>query len=94
MYHQVANGRGRHVEPQGVPVLAVVEADEYRQFGGREQQPLAHRVLAHRVHGTIGQAAHRLLPGRAAIMRTPDVRLQVVHAQAVHRGVHSIVVEV
>ena len=92
--HQIANRSGGHVEPQRLPVVAIVEADEDGEFGAGEEQALAHGIFADGVDGRIGQAADDLLPGVAAIVRAIDVRLQVVEADAVDGGVDGVVVEV
>src|ERR1035441_2256719 len=54
---------GGHVEARGLPIVAIVEADENGKLGGGEEQPLADRVFADRVDGTIGQTADGLLTG-------------------------------
>ena len=94
VHHQIADRSGRHVQAQRLPIVAIVEADEDGQFGGGEQQALAHRVFADRIDRAVGQAAHRLCPRGAAIVGAIDVRLQVVQAKAIDSGVRRVVVEV
>ena len=45
---EVADRRRRHVQPQRLPVVAVVERDVDLRLGAGEQQALALRILAHR----------------------------------------------
>ena len=94
VHHQIADRSRGHVEAQRLPIVAIVEADEDGEFGGGEEQALAHRIFADGVDGSIGQAADGLLPGGAAIVGAIDVRLQVVEAQAIDGGIHGVVIEV
>ena len=92
--HQVADRRGRHVQPQRLPIVAIVERNINGPLRSGEEQALAHRIFAHRVDRPIRQAADDLLPGFAAVVRAVDVRLQIVEAEAVDGGVDGLVVEV
>ena len=94
VHHEIADRRRGHVEPQGLPVVAIVEADEDGELGGGVEQALAHGIFADGVDGPIGQAADGLLPGLAAIVRAVDVRLEVVEAKAVDGGIDGVVIEV
>src|SRR5215471_12539863 len=86
VHYQIADRCSQHVQPQRLPVLAVIEADEDSEFRSGEQQAFAHRILAYRVHRAIREPAHDLLPGSSAIVSAPDVRLEVVQAKSIDGG--------
>ena len=67
----VPHGRRRHVQPQRLPVSAVVERDIDRALGGGEQQALLLRILTNGVDGlAVGNPGDdlrpRLAPRRAS----------------------------
>ena len=85
---QIADRRGRHVQPQRLPVVAIVERDVDLRFRSGEEQPLALRILAHDAdRRAAGNAVDDLLPRLAAVVRPVDVRVHVVEAERVDRGV-------
>src|SRR6476660_8490417 len=74
MNRQVAHGSMRQVKLQRLPVIAVIERNEYAALGSREQQSLAHRIFAHYVHrSVIGKAGDNFLPTFAEVVRAVDV---------------------
>ena len=84
---QIADRRQGHVQPQRLPVVAVVERDVDGPLRAREQQPPPLRILADRVDRRAGNAADDLRPRLAAVVRAEDVRAQIVEAKRVDRGV-------
>ena len=86
--HQIADRRRRHVQPQRLPVIAIVERDVDLRFGAGEEQSLALRILAHDAdRRAAGNAGDDLLPRLAAVVGAVDVRVHVVEAQRVDRRV-------
>ena len=47
--NQVAHGSGRHVQPQRLPVVAVVKGDINGALGAGEEQTAPLRIFAHHV---------------------------------------------
>ena len=85
---QIADRGGRHVEPQRLPAIAVVEGHVHGLLGPAVEQPFARRILADDVHGpAVGQAVHDRLPRLAAVVGPIDVRPEVVEPQRVDRRV-------
>ncbi len=92
---EIVNGHERHVQAQGLPVIAVIERDVNALFSSRVQQNFANGILAHHAHEIdVANAADGLLPGLTKIMGTENVRMQVVEAVAIDRGVRGAGVEV
>ena len=72
-------------------VLAIVERHEHGLLAAGEQQAAPLRILAHDVDdAAVGQAAHDLRPGLAAVARAEDVRPQIVEPQRVDGGVRGV----
>ena len=93
---EVADRGRRHVQPQRLPALAVVEARRRRPRSvPAKSRPAPHRVLAHGVdEPPSGRPRDDLRPGLAAVARAVDVRPQVVEAEGVDRRVGGAGVEV
>ena len=88
LHDEVAHRRGRHVQPQRLPVRRRRRTTHRPPLGAGEQQALALRILAHGVHRLAGRnACHDLRPGLAAVVRAVDVRAHVVEAERVDRRV-------
>ena len=67
---QIAHRGVRQIQLQRLPVIAVIERHPYGVLRACEQQPFAHRIFTHRVHGAeVGQARGDLRPCLAAIAR-------------------------
>ncbi len=94
VHDEIADRGGGHVEAQGLPIVAIVEADEDGELGGGEEEAFAQRVFADCIDGSIGQAANGFLPGGAAIVGAIDVGLEIVEAEAIDGGVDGVVIEV
>jgi hypothetical protein len=95
LHDHVADRGRRHVQPQRLPVLPIVERDEDFALGAGEEQSLALRILTHGVDRRAGgDAVGDRRPGLAAVMRAEDVRAHVVEPQRVDRGVRGLRVEV
>ena len=67
MDDEIAHGSVRQIKLQRLPVLAVVEGDPDRPLGACEKQAMPHRILAHRIDGSIlrqpgGRCDCQLLP--------------------------------
>ena len=88
--HEIADGRGRHVEAKALPVFTIVKRYIDCALGTSIEQALAEGVLAHRVDGIIGQAVDDLFPALTAIGGLVDMRLHVVHTDAVHRCIDRV----
>ena len=81
---EVADRRYRHVQPQRLPVGAIVERYVDGTLGAGKQQALALGIFAHGVDRlAVRNAVDDLGPGLAAVVRAEDVRPQVVEAQRV-----------
>ena len=92
---EVANGAGRHVKSQRLPVVAVIEGDVYLGFSACVEQAFAFGVFADGAgRCAVGNAVVDLLPGLAAIVGAEEVRAHVVEAQGVDCGVGGLGVEV
>ena len=93
--HEVADRRGGHVQPQRLPMVAVIEGDVDGALGAREQQAASHGVLTHRVHDLIRRdSRHDFRPGLPAILGPKDVRVQIVEPQSIDSGISRLGVEV
>ena len=94
-HDQIADGRGRHVQPQRLPVVAVIERHVDFPLRAGEEQPLALRIFADDIdRRAIGNAVRDGRPRPAAVVRAVDVRPQVVEPQRVDRRVCRLRVEV
>ena len=88
---QVANRCRRHIEPQRLPVIAVVERDINRPLRSGKQQSNPSCVLAHRVHILIRRnAVGNFGPALPAVARAIDVRMEIIQPQRVDRRVCSL----
>ena len=95
LHLQVAHRDRRHVEPQRLPVIAVVERHPDLRVGRGVEQSLLPRIFADRVGRRAGRdAGVDLRPGLAAVVRAPEVRIEVVDAHGVRRRVRGQRVEV
>src|SRR6266481_3465783 len=95
MDHEIANGSRRHVEPEWLPLAAIVEGEVDGTFGPGEQQPAPDRIFADRVHNFIRRnSIDDLRPAFSAIVRPIDVRMQIVELESVDRCVRGFVIEV
>ena len=95
MNPQIAHGSVRQVELQRLPVLAVIEGHPHRILRAREQQALAHGIFADRIDGTeVWQADGYQLPAIASIVGAVDVWMHIIDAEAAHRNVHGLLIEV
>ena len=92
---QIANRDRRHVVPERLPVIAIVERDPHLRIGPGKQQPRLPRVFTNRVrNGVGGDPRIDFRPRLAAIARAIEVRLDLVEAQRVGGGVGDERVEV
>ena len=92
---QIADRDRRHVEPQRLPRLTLVERHPHLRVGCRVEESLLPRILADRVgRGAGGDALADLFPGLAAIVRPPEVRIGVVNAHGVRGRIRGKRVEV
>src|SRR5690349_17545104 len=88
MDDQIADRGSRHVEAERLPVVAVIERDVDRSLGAREEQPLADRIFADGIDGSIiRQSAYDFLPSFAVVMRAIDMRSLVIQPDAIDGGV-------
>jgi hypothetical protein len=90
---EVTDRRRGHVEPQRLPVLAVVERHVDHALRRRVEKTLSERVFPDRVHGIVGQPVHDLLPGLSAVVRPIDMCLEIIETEAVDGRVGREVVE-
>ncbi len=95
MDNQIANGSGRKVEAQRLPVIAVVERDIHRVLGAGEKKAFAFRIFANRVYRCIvGKSVDNFLPALAAVMRAVDIRAEIIQAEPVYRSIGGGRIEV
>ena len=91
---EVANRCRRHVQPQRLPICAVVERDMDGSLRPGEKQAFARWVFSDRVDGgVVGQAVDNLLPRLAGVVRAIDVRPLVVEAETIYGRVGRIGIE-
>ena len=92
---EVAHGRGRQVQLQRLPVVAVVERDEDAELGAGVEQTAPLRILFDRLQVDAGRKTARdLLPRLAGIARAVDVRFVVLEPMTIDRRVRLVRVEV
>ena len=92
---QIADGAGRHVEPQRLPRVAVVERNVDLRLAAGEEESAALRILSNHVDDrAVGNAVGDVRPALAAIARAIDVRPEIVEAEGVDRGVRLAAIEV
>src|SRR5438477_7297783 len=85
---QVADRCGRHVEPERLPVFAIVEGNVNSALRSGEEQSFPLRVFAHGVHGlSVWNSFHDLLPGLTRVAGPVNVRAYIIEAQSVDRGI-------
>ena len=82
---EIADRGRRHVQPQRLPVVPIVERHVDLRLRAGEEQSLALRILAHHADRRAARdAVDDFLPRLAAVMRAVDVRVHVVEPQRVH----------
>src|SRR5258708_25123044 len=92
---EIADRGTRHVQPQRLPVVAVVERNVDLTFGAGEEESLALGVLANGIDGSaVGDAVDDLGPGLAAIARAEDMGPHVVEAERIDGGICGAGIEV
>ncbi len=91
----VAHRDCRHVEPQRLPVIAIVERHEHAALSAREQEPATMRLLLHRLHvNALRQSPCDLGPCFTGVERAIDVRLVVGELVPLDRRVGFVHIEV
>ena len=91
----VAKTAARPSSPSYAKLEARVAALTAELHEAREQQTATHGILAHGVHDfVVRDSADDLLPVASGVVRTVDVRMQVIELEAIDRGVRGFVVEV
>ncbi len=72
---EIANGRGRQIQPQRLPFFTIVERDVNALFCSGEKKTFALPVLADGVHRLAGRdAVDNFTPRPAAVVRAENVR--------------------
>src|ERR1044072_7278706 len=94
MDHEVTNRRRRHVEPQRLPTVSIVERKENCELRSGKQQTTFLWIFLDCVDRTIRQASDNLLPTRSAILRAIDVRFLIVKANSIYSDVCGVEIEV
>src|SRR6266849_8729816 len=95
MDHQIANRRGRKIEAQRLPMISVIKGDIHRALTAGKKKTLALDIFPDGVYRfVVGQSADNLLPAAAAVVRAINIRMKIVQAEPVHRGIGGICVEV
>ena len=85
---QVAHGDRWHIESERLPVIAVVERHPHLRIGRRVEQSSLTRIFADGVrHCARRDAVVDLGPGLAAIVRAPEMRVEIVDPHGVGGGV-------
>ena len=78
---EIAHRGRRQIQPQRLPVCAVIERDIHALFRSREKQPFALGIFADGVHRLAGRDfVHNFCPRFAAVLRSKNVRLQIVES--------------
>src|SRR6266498_994934 len=91
---QIAHRAGGEIEPQRLPMVAVVERNVNAAFGTREQQAATLGVFPYDVHDFIRRySLYDLLPRLSAVPCAGDVGRQIVEPEAVDSSVGSQRVE-
>ena len=91
---EVAHRGRRQVELQRLPVVAVVKRDEHTQLGTGDEQAATFGIFFDRLHvDARRQAAGDLLPRLARVLRAIDVRIVVLEAMTIDRGIRFVRVE-
>ena len=91
----VTHRNRRHVEPQRIPVIAIVNGKPDLSVRRRVQQALLAWILPNRVgHRAWGDSIVDLSPGLATVVRPPQVRIHVIQTQRVRRRVGGLRIEV
>jgi len=71
----VAHGNSGKIILQRLPVVAVIEAEEYAEFGPSVKHIFADGVFTYAIHiRAFRDAVHRELPCCATVMRAIDVK--------------------
>ena len=87
---QVVNRNDREIEPQRLPVAAVIEAHPHAALGAGEEQPPANGILSHTADEFVRRQAGVDAGPRGAVVRCPpDVRRHVLELIAVGRDVRG-----
>src|SRR6185312_14753128 len=95
LYLYVAHRHSRHIEPERLPVIAVVERYPHLGFRRRIQQSLLVRILANRIRSSARRdAVVDLGPRLATIMRAPGMRIEVVDTHSIRRRISGLCIEV
>ena len=92
---QVTHRGCGHVQPQRLPMIAIVEGNVNCALSAGKEQTLALGIFTHRIHILIGgNAVDDFGPGLAGVARAVNVRTQIVETQRVDGGVGRLRIEV
>src|SRR5437764_18394 len=92
---QIAHRARRHVQPQRLPPVAVIEGNIDLRLAAGEEESAPLRILAHDVDGpAVGNAVRNVRPALAAVARAIDGRAEIVEAEGVDRGVRLAAIAV
>ena len=91
---QVAHRGVRQIELQRLPVIAVIERYPHARLGSREEQALAHGILAYGIDGrVVRESARDQPPHLPSVVRAINVRAQIINAETADGSVCGFVVE-
>ena len=91
---EIAHRGRRQIQPQRLPLRAVIERHINALFRSREKQSFALGIFAHGVHRLARRdSVHNFCPRFAVVLRSENVRPQIVESQRVHCGVSGVRIE-
>src|SRR5262249_7014675 len=94
MNHNVSDRSRRHIEPERLPVFAVVDREIDGLLCAAIKQSLAYWVFTNGIDdAAVGQSLHDLLPCLAAVVRAKNMRPQIVKAKCVYCRIGRVCVE-
>src|SRR5215831_3846850 len=92
--NQIANGSGAHVQPERLPMVAIIERHIDSALSAGEEQSFAFRVFADSIGVFVSRnAAGDFGPVRAAVVRAIDMRSQIIEPQSVDGRIGSVLIE-
>src|SRR2546425_11027728 len=88
------DGDHRHVEPERLPMISIVERNVNALFCSGKQQPFAPRVFtnhANEIH--VANTANRFLAGLTEVARSEDMRAQIIEIVSIDGRISGARVE-
>src|SRR5258708_12769229 len=89
------DGHHRHVEPERLPMISIVERNVNTLFRSGIQQPFAPRVFtnhANEIH--VANPADRFLPSLTEVTRPEDMRAKIIELVSIDRPINAPPIEI